>query len=1007
MRGPLTRLRRARRLSLRAYLVLLVVACLAPMVLFSVWLTAAIALGQRAAVREGMRDTVRALAITVDRDLQDGVHTLQAIAASRSLDTPDLTVAREEMRQVAATQREWLAITLDTPDGRRVLDTARTLGEPLGGDPAGDPGRDSVRRVLETGRAVVEPAGVGADSFAVRVPVARDGRVRYVLGAIISGAGVGEIFGNQNLPEGWIGSLVDERGVAIARNRGALGTASEFPLESMGAREGWGGRVGLPEGAFYFAYARPQMTAWRVVLAAPVAALDGEWIRSLGAIVAGGAAFLLIGVLFATMAGRPITRALVKLAGAAAELGRGRTPALIESTVSDLEVVGQDLVAAGHARELAERAVRDREAQLSAIVNQATAGIAQTDLDGRFVLMNRRYCDLVGRSTGELLGLALPDVVHPGDRARAAATLRALTPDEPELTAETRYLHPDGSVRWVDASLSLVRDAGEPRSIAVVALDATGRRVAEDAMWASDARFRLMADAAPVLVWMAEPDTRRTWFNSQWLAFVGRPLEQETGTGWLESVHPDDRAGCAAGYAAGFAARGRLALEYRLRRHDGLYRWVRDDGVSLHTAAGAFTGYIGTCVDVTSQKLADLEREEMLAREQKARQEAEAASQAKDEFMAVLSHELRTPLNTLRLWAGILKTSPHDAQTVARAVETIDRNAVLQVRLIEDLLDVARIAAGRLRLAIERVDLAAIIEAAIETVRVAAGNRAIVLTTAVEPGTGVVLGDPTRLQQVVWNLLSNAVRFTPAGGRVAVGLRRLGRDAELTVTDTGRGMEPALVPRVFDRFRQGESGTTRSHGGLGLGLSIARQIVELHGGTIAAASPGVGRGATFTVRLPIATSVLGEPPPVASAAPPGRAGASRPRPLDNVHVLVVDDDAETREVMKLALAFEGARVTTAPSVAAAMAAIEQGWPDALVSDIGMPGEDGYDLIRKVRRLEAVGGRHIPAIALTAYAAAEDRRRTLEAGYEAHVAKPVEAAAVAPLIVSLLPAGRRA
>jgi CheY-like chemotaxis protein/two-component sensor histidine kinase len=338
-------------------------------------------------------------------------------------------------------------------------------------------------------------------------------------------------------------------------------------------------------------------------------------------------------------------------------------------------------------------------------------------------------------------------------------------------------------------------------------------------------------------------------------------------------------------------------------------------------------------------------------------------------------------------------------------VDTIDRNTELQARLIEDLLDVSRIVSGQLRLATERVDLVAVAGAALETVRAAADNKDIVLSTGLDPETEPVLGDPTRLQQVVWNLLANAVRFTPPGGRVEVSLRQVDHEAELTVTDSGRGIAPDLLPRVFDRFRQGESGTTRSHGGLGLGLSIARQLVELHGGTIRASSPGECRGATFTVRLPIAASLMGRPPrplPASHRDDPARAPA---RLLEDVHVLVVDDDVETREVMAVALGREGARVTTAPSVAGAVEAIERGWPDVLVSDIGMPGEDGYDLIRKVRRLEASRGRHIPAIALTAYAAAEDRRRALEAGYEAHVAKPVPATAVAPLIVSLLPPRR--
>ena len=607
-------------------------------------------------------------------------------------------------------------------------------------------------------------------------------------------------------------------------------------------------------------------SVWLTVVLIGPEALGHSWMRALGAL---GAVTLLLGLGVAMLAGRAIIRSLTGLAEAAADLGR-------------------DLEAAGHARERAERSARECEGRLAALVDQPTAGLAETDLEGRFVVVNRRYRELVGRAPDRKMDGSFADTVHADDHDRAAAALRGLTVDEPDAAVETRYARADGSVRWVDVSLSLVREAGEPRSVAIVAFDATGRHAAEEAA----------------------------------------------------------RAG-------------------------------------------------------------DLERGELLARERKARREAEAASQARDEFLAVVSHELRTPLNTLRLWAGVLRNGPRDAQTIARAVDTIDRSAILQARLIEDLLDASRIVSGRLRLAIERLDLRRIITEAIETVRPAAENRAITLTTALDAAVGPVLGDATRLQQVVWNLLSNAVRFTPAGGRVAVGLRRVGQEAELTVTDSGRGMGPGLLPRVFDRFRQGESGTMRSHGGLGLGLSIARQIVELHGGTIRAASPGEGHGATFTVTVPLVAS-----PPLRPGPPPPRVRAEQPdraqtRQLENVDVLVVDDDAETREVLKVALGFEGARVTTAPSVADAVAAIEARWPDVLVSDIGMPGEDGYDLIRRVRRLEAARGRHIPAIALTAYAAAEDRRRTLQAGYDRHLAKPVEASAFAPLIASLLPRGRRA
>jgi PAS domain S-box-containing protein len=652
------------------------------------------------------------------------------------------------------------------------------------------------------------------------------------------------------------------------------GARPPFPIARGGAAAGWGGRTELADGPVYFAYARPRLADWRVVLTAPATALDRPWRRALATLAGGGVAALLLSILLAALAVRPITGSLSAVADAAADLGRGRRPAPLGGPVVDLAPLSRDLDTAARARERAERAGRESLAQLSAIVNPATAGIAQVDRDGRFVLVNRRYGELVGRGSGELIGRPFEEVLHPDDRAHALAVLRDLTTEAPERITEARYRAPDGSARWVDASLSLVRGALIPGAVAIVALDATDRRA---------------------------------------------------------------------------------ALE---------------------------------------------EREDLLARERAARRDAEAASQAKDEFLAALSHELRTPLHALRLWAGILRGGLEDPQAIARAADTIDRNAILQARLVDDLLDVSRIASGKLQLVFERVALRPIVETAVETARAPALNKGVALIQDLDPAAGTVRGDATRLQQVVWNLLANAVRFTPAGGRVEIRLRRADRVAVLTVTDSGRGIAAELLPHVFDRFRQGESGPARSHGGLGLGLSIARQLVELHGGTIEAASPGEGGGATFTVRLPLVGAAAAPGP----AAPAG-AGAQRPpRPLERVRVLVVDDDAETREVMAVALGREGAVVTTVPSVAEALGVLERDWPDVLVSDIGMPGEDGYDLIRRVRGLEARRGRHLPAIALTAYATAEDRRRVLEAGYEAHLAKPVPAATVAPLIAGLLEPG---
>ena len=994
-------------LSLRAYLVGLAGAAMLPVALLAIWLSATVVRDQRAAPRGRMQETAQALAAAVDRDLYDSVHTLEAVAASSALERPDPDALRNDLVRLVAGQRGWRAVTLETPEGRAVTGTERppALVAP--------PHPERIREVLDRGAPVVaHDPDAAPDAFVVRVPVIRDGIPRFVLSATVSADAVTTGLIGHGLPPDWSTSLVDARGDVLASLPAApsLARRPRFPFVAGAAAAGWGGRADMPEGPVYFAYARPGLTDWHVVLAAPVATLDAPWRRTLATLAGAGAAALLVAVGLAALVARPILRSFGALAWATAELRQGRRPDRIGPQVTDLALVSDDLSAAAEALQSAERAERDGLARLSALVNQPTAGIAQIDPDGRFVLVNRRYCELVGRAPEQVVGHPLGEVLHPDERAHYLDLVHALTEEDPERTSETRYRSPAGADRWVDTSCSLVLPerpgTAAHGAVSIVALDAVGRRAAQEAARAGESRFRAVADVAPMLVWLAAPDTRRTWFNSRWLAFVGQRLEDETGGGWLRHVHPEDRGRCAETIAQAFAARRRFGVEYRLRRHDETDRWVRDDGVPLHDPDGTFTGYVGACQDVTAQRATERERDDLLAREQTVRQEAEAASQAKDEFLAALSHELRAPLNAVRIWAGLLRSGLHDPQSLARAADTIDRNAVLQTRLVEELLDEARIVSGRLGLVRERVALGPVVDAALETAQPPALNKGVALIRRVDADGVVVLGDAVRLQQVVWNLLANAVRFTPAGGRVEVSLGRRGDRAVLTVADSGRGITAELLPHVFDRFRQGESGTTRSHGGLGLGLSIARQLVELHGGTIEAASPGTGSGAAFTVSLPLAGA---GPPPLRAAGPDGET-ARRPtaaasgraeRALEHVHVLIVDDDAEARDVMALGLGQQGATVTTAPSVAEALASVQRDWPDVMLGDLGMPGEDGYDLIRKVRRLGATQGRHIPAIAVTGYAADEDRRRAIEAGYEMHVAKPVPLAVVAPLIQSLI------
>ena len=433
------------------------------------------------------------------------------------------------------------------------------------------------------------------------------------------------------------------------------------------------------------------------------------------------------------------------------------------------------------------------------------------------------------------------------------------------------------------------------------------------------------------------------------------------------------------------------------RRKDGTLIPISLTVSPVRSPTGEVIGASKIARDITDRRRADEAREELLAREQEARKEAEAASRAKDEFLTTLSHELRTPLNAVYGWAAMLKGGQLDPTNTGSAVDAIMRNANAQVRLIDDLLDVARISSGKLRLDPQRVDLMPVVEAAVDAIHPAALAKGVGIETDLVPAV-VVTGDPSRLQQIVWNLLSNAVKFTPREGRVEVRLRRADLNAEIVVADTGPGITADLLPLVFERFRQGDSSSTRAHTGLGLGLTLVKHLAELHGGSVTADSPGPGQGSTFTVRLPVAPAVrVAERPHPARTLfePPGELTR-----LDGLRVLTVDDDRDALGLMATILGRAGAKVVSCASARAAFAAFQDRRPDVLISDIEMPDEDGYSLIKRIRALDPDRGGRIPAIALTAYGRREDRLKAVSSGYSMHVPKPVDPAELTTIVASL-------
>ncbi|MEA5626772.1 ATP-binding protein [Nostoc sp. UHCC 0251] len=574
-------------------------------------------------------------------------------------------------------------------------------------------------------------------------------------------------------------------------------------------------------------------------------------------------------------------------------------------------------------------------------------------------------------------------------------------------------------------------------------------RQIQDSLRQSEERYRLLIEGVTnYAIFMLDPNGNFTSWNIgaerilgyQEAEIIGQPFERIFSPEAIERGQPQQVLTKAV--TEGFSKENRWHI-----RKDGTFFWAHCVITPLRDENGNLRGFSKIMQDITERKQVEEEKEQLLLREQAARavseaaqSAAEAANRSKDEFLAIVSHELRTPMTAIIGWAGMLQTGALDEAKVTLALEIIERNANLQMQLIEDLLDISRIVRGELSLSIELVDLVKVIIAAIEVVQSLADVKDIQIETILDTSIEKISGDSDRLQQVVLNLLTNAIKFTPNDGRIKVRLskevgnrewacrepvlsvavgaasRREGRSrtgvgsgeefsqpsipnyVQIQVSDTGKGISTDFLPHVFERFCQADSSHTRSDKGLGLGLAIARHVVELHGGTIQAQSQGIGQGATFTVKLPILEESREES--LSPLSPPSPSSPSSPNPLTNLRVLVVDDEADVRQWITAVLEECGAKVSTFSSTRQALEALEELHPDVLISDIGMPDEDGYALMRKIREIEAERGGRIPAVALTGYARVEDYKEALAAGFQLHVAKPVRAAELIAVVASL-------
>jgi len=574
-------------------------------------------------------------------------------------------------------------------------------------------------------------------------------------------------------------------------------------------------------------------------------------------------------------------------------------------------------------------------------------------------------------------------------------------------------LRKDGSLFWANVVVTAMRDGtGQLIGYSKVTRDLTQRRHHEEELRQSEERFRLLVEGVgEYAIFMLDVNGKIATWNVGAQRIKGYAADEIVGR-HFSVFYPQDvrESGWPEHELQQAAEQGSFVdTGWRVRK-DGTMFWANVTITALRDETGRLLGYAKLTRDLTESRrveaieLASDEREQILDAERSARMAAQRAARVKDEFLATLSHELRTPLSAILGWTQIvLKGKALDPADQRRAMEVIDRNARAQVKLIDDLLDLSRIMTGKIWLDLQQISMPDVVQAAIDSARPIAQAKDIRLRSLLDPSRTTVSGDGSRLQQVAWNLLTNAIKFTPKGGQVQVLVQRVNSHIELSVTDTGIGIPASFIPLVFDRFSQQDSSTTRAHGGLGLGLAICKQLVELHGGSIRVTSPGEGQGATFFVELPVSLVQVDDERTHPSVEVEATETITLPK-LDGVHVFAVDDEPDARALLERILEDHGAIVTSFASADAALTALKASRPGVIVSDVGMPGMDGFQMIRALRAGESRDVR-IPALALTAFARAEDRKRALQAGFQAHLAKPFDVVELVLLVADL--AGRQA
>jgi PAS domain S-box-containing protein len=919
----------------------------------------------------------RALSLAVDRSFERAKGTLAALSVSRHLQTGDLKGFYEESKRVLAAQEEAYAIALLDPGGQQLVNTAVAFGEPL---PRGSGVLSG--RVARTRTAAVSNLLTGTivkkSLIAVGVPVYVGGEVKYVLTMALSSLFLQKILELQNLSPDYLCTVVDTNKVIVARSRDIdqhLGKPASRGLSQNSAASMEGSWIGEPLDSepVYAAHHRSERTGWTVALGIPVSKIDRPLWLFLAANVAGIALFVVVAAALATLFGRRIVSSVAALAEGAKALGTGLLPQLAVSPVVELDHVRRELEAAAGKRIAMETAVRQSEERLRTIIETEPECVTLIAPDGTVLEMNAAGLQLVEADSRDVVrGKNILDFVVPECRA-GFTELGQQVYNGQAGKLEFELVGLRGKRRWMETHAApLHSDEGEVYALLAVSRDITERKRVEDALRGSEERLKLALAASRMGVWEWDFETATMFWSPECSEILGREMSGGTFESFKNLLEVEDADAVLELANQAIDNRTVYSAEFRIRTNDEV-RWFSNLGRAEYDHDGKPVRMIGTIQDIT-------ERKRLLAEVQERAAQLTEADRRKDEFLAILAHELRNPLAPVTNAVEILRMNGLSNPESQRAAEMIDDQMQHMTRLIDDLLDVSRLTRGTLELRKEEVMLSDVVKSAVEKTRHIIDESGVQLTVELPPRPVKLDADRIRLTQVLSNLLNNAAKYTESGGSIILRAERAGNEVAISVKDTGIGMPPDKLQHIFEIFAQLDVSLERTRGGLGLGLTLVKRLVELHGGSVEAKSDGLEEGSEFLIRLP----AMEEPPVEESGSE--SPGAMQKAPLESLRVLVVDDNRAAAEMLGTLFRLKGNPVQLAHDGEEAVTAAEKFVPDVVLLDLGMPKLNGYDACRRIRGQP--WGKKMIIIALTGWGRDEDRERTREAGFDYHLVKPV-------------------